>query len=114
MTIEIVNDNSREISDIRVTIAEVEMITSTVPKAPPSLASQVLSRLLRMGDDYHRNQSPHQAIEVYFQLAENHDETLEGKEALSRLMGIADEYQRTGNSHMARSLYDRLMTLEDV
>ena len=50
MTIEIVNDNPREISDIRVTIAEVEMITSTVPKAPPSLASLVSTQLIRFED----------------------------------------------------------------
>jgi lipopolysaccharide biosynthesis regulator YciM len=69
----------------------------------------LLSHLLQMADDYHRNGSPHQAIEMYYELAERNAETPEGKHARSRLVKIAEEYERQGMPHEARSIYEHLL-----
>lgn len=76
------------------------------------VSSEILVRLLRMADDYRRGDSPHQAIEVYLELAEKYGEAVEGLQARDRLMAIAAEYQEQGNSHQARSLYERLLDPE--
>lgn len=83
-----------------------------VAAAPDIVSSEILARLLRMADDYRRGDCPHQAIELYLELAEKYEETAEGGQARQRLMAIAAEYQEQGNSHQARSLYERLMDSE--
>jgi hypothetical protein len=79
---------------------------------PDAIPSEILVRLLQMGDDYRRNNSPHQAIEVYLELAEKYENTFEGQQARDRLMAIAAEYQEQGNSHQARAVYERLIDPE--
>ena len=77
------------------------------PPAPPS--SPVLARLLRMADGYRRSGAPHQAIEMYFELVDQHGETAEGITAHARLMDLCEQYETEGKMRQARSLYERLL-----
>jgi lipopolysaccharide biosynthesis regulator YciM len=78
-----------------------------VPLASES--QTVLSRLLQMADVYRRQQSPKQAIEMYFQLVESHGQTPEGQQARERLMRVAAEYEAQGLLRQARSIYEQLL-----
>jgi len=69
----------------------------------------LLSNLLQMANDYRGNGSPHQAIEMYYELAERNADSIEGQEARCRLMELAEEYEQQGMPHEARSIYERLL-----
>ena len=69
----------------------------------------LLSQLLEMADAYRLNESPHQAIEIYYELAERNADTFEGQEARCRLMEMAEEFERIDMPHEARTIYERLL-----
>jgi hypothetical protein len=46
----------------------------------------LLSDLLKLADDYRRDGSPHQAIELYFELAEQNDMPHEARSIYERLL----------------------------
>ncbi len=69
----------------------------------------LLSHLLEMADNYRRSDSPHQAIEMYYELAERNADSFEGQEARCRLLEIAEEYEQADMPHEARSIYERLL-----
>ena len=69
----------------------------------------LLSQLLEMADEYRRNELPHQAMEIYYELAERNADSFEGQEARCRLMEMAEEYERIDMPHEARSIYERLL-----
>jgi hypothetical protein len=94
-----------------VTVVDV-VVTSSPPAPPPEPVeplSPVLARLLRMADGYRRAGAPNQAIEMYFELVEQHGETQEGRKAQESLMALCDEYERAGKLRQARALYERLL-----
>jgi len=82
---------------------------SEATECPAPSPSPILSRLLRMADGYRRSESPKQAIEMYFELAERNAESLEGRQASDRLLEIAEEYEQQGLARQARSIYERLL-----
>ena len=69
----------------------------------------LLSQLLEMADAYRLNESPHQAIEISYELAERNADTFEGQEARCRLMEMAEEFERIDMPHEARTIYERLL-----
>jgi tetratricopeptide (TPR) repeat protein len=72
---------------------------------------EVLKHLFRIADSYHAANSIHQAIELYFELAEAHAQTPEGQLAKQRLIVIGEEYEEQGNLHLSREIYERVMQL---
>lgn len=103
-------DATNEENGDATTLAPSPMIRpdSALPQ-PADPLSPILGRLLGMADGYRRDESPKQAIELYFELAELHGETWEGQHARERLMEMAEDYQRYGMPHQARSMYERLL-----
>ena len=73
----------------------------------------LLSHLLQMANDYRSNGSQHQAIEVYYELAERNADSIEGQEARCRLLEIAREYEQADMPHEARSIYERLLVEQE-
>ena len=73
----------------------------------------LLSHLLQMANDYRSNGSPHQAIEVYYELAEQNADSIEGQEARCQLFEIAREYEQADMPHEARSIYERLLVEQE-
>ncbi len=71
--------------------------------------SRLLDHFLKMGDDYGRDGSVRQAIELYFDLVNNHDGTDQAVVACDRLMMIAQQYEDNGELHLARGVYERLL-----
>ncbi len=69
----------------------------------------LLSDLLKLADDYRRDGSPHQAIELYFELAEQNADSIEGQESRCRLSEMAKGYEQNDMPHEARSIYERLL-----
>jgi len=74
----------------------------------------LLSHLLKMADDYRRDGSPHQAIEMDYELAERNADSFVGQEARCRLLEIAEEYEQQDMPHEARSIYERLLVEQKV
>ena len=77
----------------------------------PEYEPEILERLLKMADGYSAANSPHQATEIYMELAEMHADTPEARLAKQRLIAIGVEYEEQGNLHLARYIYERIMTL---
>ena len=71
--------------------------------------SPLLTKLLKIADMYRADESIHQAMSIYFELAEEHAGTPEAYEALERLLDIAKNYEDAGEIRQARSLYERLL-----
>ncbi len=90
---------------------DVVQVTITPPPAPPppEPRNPVLARLLRMADGYRRSGQPYQAIEMYFELVDDHGETQEGLQAREHLMAVCEQYEREGKMRQARALYERLL-----
>ena len=76
------------------------------PAPPPS---PLLQRLLRMADGYRANNGLRQAMEMYYMLAETHEDTPEGVQAAARLLDIAERFEREGKARQARAMYERLL-----
>ncbi len=72
---------------------------------------RVLANLVDMADMYARNGALRQAIELYFELAKDHDGTEQAVLANDRLMAIAQRYQENGEFRLARGIYERLLNL---
>ncbi|MEI6226516.1 MAG: hypothetical protein WCS72_17355 [Deltaproteobacteria bacterium] len=90
---------------------DVVQVTITPPPAPPPAAppNPVLARLLRMADGYRRSGQPYQAIEMYFELVDDHGETPQGIQAREHLMAVCEQYEQEGKMRQARALYERLL-----
>lgn len=83
---------------------------SSVTTAPPAdIEAPIRSRLLRMADGYRAGRQLHQAEEMYFELATNHGDTLQGQLARQRLLDMCEEYERAGKLHQARAIYEQLL-----
>ncbi|MEI7703338.1 MAG: hypothetical protein WCK73_01925 [Deltaproteobacteria bacterium] len=92
-----------------ITVVEVSVTPPAAAPPPAAPSSPVLARLLRMADAYRRSGAPHQAMEMYFELVEEHGETPEGILSRERLMAICEQYEQEGKMRQARSLYERLL-----
>lgn len=86
------------------------------PVEPPPIESSqleppspLLTKLLSIADMYRAEKSIHQAMSIYFELAEDHAGTPEAYEALERLLDVAKKYEDAGEIRQARSLYERLL-----
>ena len=70
---------------------------------------EVLVRLMEMADRYRAANEIRQAIEIYFELVEDHEDSPQAKQARRCLMEIAVEYERVGGRRQARGIYERLL-----
>lgn len=90
-----------------------------LPDAPPAaqdaallettLSNPLLGRLLKIADGYRAENALHQAMSIYFELAEKYPGTPEASDALERLLEIGDRYEQEGEVRQARSLYERML-----
>ena len=101
------NEEGEAVAVVEVNVTPPRAGPPPAPPAPPT--SPVLARLLRMADGYRRSGAPHQAIEMYFELVDQHGETAEGILAHARLMDVCEQYEMEGKMRQARSLYERLL-----
>ena len=69
----------------------------------------LLERLLAMAHRYRSDGNLRQAMELYWELAEDHAGTPEADAAKAVLLELAASYEREGARHMARSIYKRLL-----
>ena len=73
-------------------------------------ANQVLfGRLLAMAQRYRSEGKLQEAMDLYWELAEDHPGTPEADAAKAVLLELAASYEREGARHMARSMYERLL-----
>jgi hypothetical protein len=72
---------------------------------------RVLDHLVGMADMYARSGALRQAIELYFELAKDHDGTDQAALANDRLMVIAQKYEQNGEFRLARGIYERLLNM---
>ena len=101
--------NSYDVDESNVTVLD------PVPAAPmalpvqPEAANPLLTRLLKIADGYRAEKALRQAIEIYFELAENHPATPAAQQAQKRLTEIGEQYERSGEFRQARGIYERLL-----
>ena len=73
---------------------------------------ELLQRLLAMAQGYRADGDVRAAMELYWLLAEEHQETRQALTAKEVLLEMAQGYERRRAPFMARSIYDRLLTDE--
>ena len=78
-----------------------------VPSRDPR--SRVLPRLLRMADFYVQTGALRQALEMYFDLYRNHDDSPEAEKAEDRILEVARIHEENGELHLARAIYEQLI-----
>jgi tetratricopeptide (TPR) repeat protein len=71
--------------------------------------ARVLPRLLAMADTYRASGSLRQAIEMYFELMRDYNDSPQAITSEERLLEIANSYVRSGELRQARGIYDRLL-----
>jgi hypothetical protein len=72
----------------------------------------LLHRLLAMAQGYRDGGDVRTAMDLYWLLAEEHQETREAVTAKEVLLEMAAGFERRRAPHMARSIYERLVTGE--
>jgi len=75
----------------------------------PSVNGRVLDRLLGMAHRYRSEGNLRQAMELYWNVLENHPGTAQAEGACVSLLDQADAYERDGARHVARAVYERLL-----
>lgn len=87
-------------------------------KAPPAASDDgidavmeqtVLSRLLAMARRYQAAGNARAAMDLYWELAEDHHGTAEGSASRIALLDLAARYERDGAVRMARGMYERIL-----
>jgi hypothetical protein len=71
--------------------------------------SKVLPRLLRMADFYLQTGALRQALEMYFDLYRNHEDSPEAEKAEDRILEVARLHEENGELHLARAIYEQLI-----
>lgn len=91
--------------------AQAVAVPSDEPVAPREIhaPTPLLTKLLQIADRFRAEDSPREAMAMYFDLAEGHPGTPEAYNALERLLEIASQYENGGDIRQARSLYERLL-----
>ncbi len=85
-----------------------------VKPEPDAGASHVLlERLLAMARRYRNEGKLREAMELYWELAEDHIGAPEAGVASTVLLEMAASYERSEAPHMARSIYKRLLDQGD-
>lgn len=69
----------------------------------------VLERLLAMANACRSEGRHRQAMELYWELAEDYPGTPQSDAARAVLLDLASGYEDSGARHMARSIYERLL-----
>jgi hypothetical protein len=91
-----------------VAIKVTEVVVTDVP-TDPVMEHTVLERLLTMAQRYRSTGEINAAMEMFWELAEDHADSSEGKTARQALLEIAAFDEREGAKHMARAIYERLL-----
>lgn len=76
---------------------------------PRDPRSKVLPRLLSMADLYLRTGALRQALEMYFDLYRNHEDSPEALKAEDRILEVARIHEENGELHLARAIYEQLI-----
>ena len=71
--------------------------------------SKVLPRLLAMADGYLKSGAIRQALEMYFDLYTQYEDTPEAALAEDRILEVARIHELNGEMHLARAIYERLV-----
>ncbi len=93
----------------------VEAVTAARASRPPAsgealpIDPAVLDRLLVMANAYRSEGHDRQAMELYWELAEDYPGTLQSDAARAVLLELASSYAGNGVRHLARSIYERLL-----
>jgi hypothetical protein len=74
-----------------------------------SVNGRILDRLLGMAHRYRSEGNLRQAMELYWNVLENHPGTAQAEGACACLLDQADAYERDGAGHVARAVYERLL-----
>ena len=82
---------------------------ATSPAAPTGAKLMLLDRLFAMAERFRSEGKLREAMELYWELAEEQAGTAEADAASAMLLELAAGYERTEAPHMARSIYQRLM-----
>lgn len=90
-------------------ISERAPATKVSATQQPNGIEAVLNRLLAMAQTYRSEGSPWQAMEMYWELVEDHPDTPQAEEARKVLLEIAMSYEHNGSRREARSIYERLI-----
>ena len=93
--------------------AALEADGSVKPEAGAAANQALLGRLLAMAHRYRSEGKLGQAVELYWELAEDHPGTAEAGAANAVLLDLAANYERDEAPHMARSIYERLLAQEN-
>jgi hypothetical protein len=80
-----------------------------VAETPRDPRSKVLPRLMAMADSYLRAGSLRQALEMYFDLYRNHEDSPEAATAEDRILEVASLHEENGELHLARAIYEQLI-----
>ena len=85
-----------------------------VKPEPDAGANQVLlERLLAMAQRYRNEGKLQEAMDLCWELVEDHPGIAEAGAANAVLLDLAANYERDEAPHMARSIYERLLVQED-
>jgi hypothetical protein len=90
----------------RHTVLSAPHITIEAPRDP---RSKVLPRLMAMADHYLKTGSLRQALEMYFDLYQNHEGSPEAAKAEDRILEVARIHEENGELHLARAIYEQLI-----
>ncbi len=99
-------------SEARITLPELPADEVRPTSSPTSPEASVLNRLLRMADNYRSANMLRQALEIYWDLVENHSSTPEAIQARQCLLAICEWYENQGKLHHARAMYQRMMNID--
>ncbi len=84
-------------------------ITVDAVEPPRDPRSKVLPRLLAMADLYLNSGNLRQALEMYFDLYRNHEDSPEAIKAEDRILEVAKIHEQNGELHIARAIYEQLI-----
>ena len=83
------------------------------PEASAGANQMLFVRLLGMAQRYRSEGKLQEAMELYWELVEDHPGTAEAGAANAVLLDLAANYERDEAPHMARSIYERLLAQEN-
>ena len=83
------------------------------PEASAGANQMLFVRLLGMAQRYRSEGKLQEAMELYWELVEDHPGTAEAGAANAVLLDLAANYERDEATHMVRSFYDLLLAQEN-
>lgn len=82
---------------------------SVKPELVEGANNVALERLLDMAQRYRREGNLREAMDLFWELAEDYPATDEAGTAKTILLELATSYEQNDAPHMARSIYERLL-----